>query len=148
MTYFKETNADSLIKQTIFLVINSQLFLLYNFSKFLYIFTLFIHPSTLNITNKTPSQSWWWFSRTETLWCRLTLFLYKSLLSIWITCQFFFTHIHTHTHTLYYISHTTVQIKEFFYFIVYYQMWAVAMSMPYRPNVTLFHNDVEKNIPF
>ena len=38
----------------IFLVINSQLFLLYNFSKFLYIFTLFIHPSTLNITNKTP----------------------------------------------------------------------------------------------
>ena len=35
-------------------VINSQLFLLYNFSKFLYIFTLFIHPSTLNITNKTP----------------------------------------------------------------------------------------------
>ena len=27
---------------------------LYNFSKFLYIFTLFIHPSTLNITNKTP----------------------------------------------------------------------------------------------
>ena len=42
------------IKRTIFLVINSQLFLLYNFSKFLYIFTLFIHPSTLNITNKTP----------------------------------------------------------------------------------------------
>ena len=36
------------------LVINSQLFLLFNFSKFLYIFTLFIHPSTLNITNKTP----------------------------------------------------------------------------------------------
>ena len=33
---------------------NSQFFLLYNFSKFLYIFTLFIHPSTLNITNKTP----------------------------------------------------------------------------------------------
>ena len=54
MTYFKETNADSLIKWPIFLVINSQLFLLYNFSKFLYIFTLFIHPSTLNITNKTP----------------------------------------------------------------------------------------------
>ena len=27
---------------------------LYNFSKFLYIFTLFIHPSTLNITNNTP----------------------------------------------------------------------------------------------
>ena len=40
--------------------------LLYNFSKFLYIFTLFIHPSTLNITNNTP-QSWWWFSGTETL---------------------------------------------------------------------------------
>ena len=39
-----------------FLVINSQLFLLYNFSKFLYIFTLFIHPSTLNITNKTPHR--------------------------------------------------------------------------------------------
>ena len=54
MTYFKETNADSSIKRPIFLVINSQLFLLYNFSKFLYIFTLFIHPSTLNITNKTP----------------------------------------------------------------------------------------------
>ena len=53
MTYFKETNADSLIKQPIFLVVNSQLFLLYNFSKFLYIFTLFIHPSTLNITKKT-----------------------------------------------------------------------------------------------
>ena len=47
-------NADSLIKWPIFLVINSQLFLLYNFSKFLYIFTLFIHPSTHNITNKTP----------------------------------------------------------------------------------------------
>ena len=47
-------NTDSLIKRPIFLVINSQLFLLYNFSKFLYIFTLFIHPSTLNITNKTP----------------------------------------------------------------------------------------------
>ena len=43
-----------MIKQTIFLVINSQLFLLYNFSKFLHIFTLFIHPSTLNITNITP----------------------------------------------------------------------------------------------
>ena len=42
------------IKRPIFLVINSQLFLLYNFSKFLYIFTLFIHPSTLNITDKTP----------------------------------------------------------------------------------------------
>ncbi len=54
MTYFKETNADSLIKRPIFLVINSQPFLLYNFYKFLYIFTLFIHPSTLNITNKTP----------------------------------------------------------------------------------------------
>ena len=54
MTYFKETNADSLIKRPIFLVINSQLFLLYNFSKFLYISTLFIHPSTFNITNKTP----------------------------------------------------------------------------------------------
>ena len=54
MTYFKETNADLLIKRQIFLVINSQLFLLYNFSKFLYIFTLFIHPSTLNITNNTP----------------------------------------------------------------------------------------------
>ena len=54
MTYFKETNADSLIKRPIFLVINSQLFLLFNFSKFLYIFTLFIHPSTPNITNKTP----------------------------------------------------------------------------------------------
>ena len=37
-----------------FLVINSQLFLLYNFSQFLYTFTLFIHPSTLNITDKTP----------------------------------------------------------------------------------------------
>ena len=44
----------SWIKRPIFLVINSQLFLLYNFYKFLYIFTLFIHPSTLNITNKTP----------------------------------------------------------------------------------------------
>ena len=54
MTYLKETNADSLIKRTIFLVINSQLSLLYNFSKFLYIFTLFIHPSTLNVTNITP----------------------------------------------------------------------------------------------
>ena len=54
--YFKETNADSLIKRPIFLVINSQLFL-YNFSKFLYIFTLFIHPSTLNITNKTPHST-------------------------------------------------------------------------------------------
>ena len=43
-----------MIKRPIFLVINSQLFLLYNFSKFLYFFTLFIHPSTLNITNKTP----------------------------------------------------------------------------------------------
>ena len=43
-----------MIKRPIFLVINSQLFLLYNFSKFLCIFTLFIHPSTLNITNKTP----------------------------------------------------------------------------------------------
>ena len=37
----------------IFLVINGQLFWLYNFSKFLYIFTLCIHPSTHNITNKT-----------------------------------------------------------------------------------------------
>ena len=54
VTYFKETNADSLIKRQIFLVINSQLFLLYNLSKFLYIFTLFKHPSTLNITNITP----------------------------------------------------------------------------------------------
>ena len=45
VTYSKETNADSLIKRLIFLVINCQLFLLYNFSKFLYIFTLFIHPS-------------------------------------------------------------------------------------------------------
>ena len=53
MTYFKETNADSLIKRTIFIVRNSQLFL-YNFSKFLYIFTLFIHPSTLYITKKNP----------------------------------------------------------------------------------------------
>ena len=54
MSYFKETNADSLIKRPIFLVITSQLFLLYNFSNFLYIFTLFVHPSTLNIFNKTP----------------------------------------------------------------------------------------------
>ena len=54
VTYFKETNADSLIKRPIFLVINSQLFLLFNFSKFLYISTLCIHPSTLNITYKTP----------------------------------------------------------------------------------------------
>ena len=45
-----------MIKRPIFLVINSQLFLLRNFSKFLYIFTLFIHPSTLNITNKTPHR--------------------------------------------------------------------------------------------
>ena len=52
--YFKETNADLLIKRPIFLVINNQLFLLYNFSKCLYIFTLFMHPSTLNITNETP----------------------------------------------------------------------------------------------
>ena len=44
MTYFKETNADSVIKWPIFLVINSQLFLSYNFSKFLYIFHfLYIH---------------------------------------------------------------------------------------------------------
>ena len=54
VTYLKETNADSLIKRPIFLVINSQLFLLYNFSKFLYIFKLFIHPSILNITNINP----------------------------------------------------------------------------------------------
>ena len=49
-------NLEKLYKKSwpIFLVINSQLFLLYNFSKFLYIYTLFIHPSTLNITNKTP----------------------------------------------------------------------------------------------
>ena len=33
---------------------NGQFFLLYNFSKFLFIFTLFIHPSILNITNITP----------------------------------------------------------------------------------------------
>ena len=52
VTYFKETNADPLIKRPIFLVINSQLFL-YKLFKFIYIFTLFIHPSTLNITDKT-----------------------------------------------------------------------------------------------
>ena len=33
--------------------INSQIFLLYNFSKFLYIFT---HPSVLNVTNITPHR--------------------------------------------------------------------------------------------
>ena len=52
----KLTTSNSLIKRLIFLVINNQLFLFYNFSKFLYIFTLFIHPSTLNITNKTPHR--------------------------------------------------------------------------------------------
>ena len=47
MTYLKEMNTDSLIKRPIFLVIIHQIFLLYNFSKFLYIFTL-------NITKKNP----------------------------------------------------------------------------------------------
>ena len=84
MTYFKETNAGSLIKRPIFLVINSQLFLLYNFSKFLYIFTLFIHPSILNITNKT-------LHRPDDGSVVSILFLNKSPLSIWITCRFFFT---------------------------------------------------------
>ena len=63
-------NVYSLIKRTFFLVIKSQLFLLYNFSTFLYIFTLFIHPSILNLTNIT-SNTWCWFSRTDTLWYRL-----------------------------------------------------------------------------
>ena len=55
MTYFKETNADSLIKRPIFLVINSQLFLLYNFPNFYTFLHFFIHPSFLpKITNKTP----------------------------------------------------------------------------------------------
>ena len=40
----------------LFLVINSKLFLLYSFSKFLYIFTLFIHPSIHNLTNITPNS--------------------------------------------------------------------------------------------
>ena len=39
-------------KRPIFLIINSQLFLLYNFSKFLYIFTFFIHPSSSDLTDK------------------------------------------------------------------------------------------------
>ena len=92
MTYSKETNADSLIKGPIFLVINSQLFLLYNFSKFLYIFTLFIHPSKLNITNKTPhcpddgsaepkrySVDWLCFSITPPFYLDylLSIFLHK-----------------------------------------------------------------------
>ena len=38
------------MKRPIFLVINNQLFLLYNFSKFLYISTLFIHHLTSQIS--------------------------------------------------------------------------------------------------
>ena len=107
MTYFKETNADSLIKRPIFLVIKSQLFLLFNFSKFLYIFRLFIHPSTLNITNKTPH------SPDDGSACRLNLLLYKFPLSIWITCcQFFFPNCRITIH--YFLPYIYIYIYIYF----------------------------------
>ena len=56
MTYFKETNADSLIKRPIFLVINSQRFSYYtNFPKFLYIFYTSC-TAIVNITNIIPRR--------------------------------------------------------------------------------------------
>ena len=120
MMYFKETNADSLIKRPIFLVISSQLFLLYNFSKFLYIFTLFIHPSTLNITDITPLVLMMVQQNRNAIVS--TLFLYKSPLSIWITCyQFVFTNCRITIH--YFLPYTYIKIYIYIYIYIYTYMY-------------------------
>ena len=51
---FMTRKIGRLINESAFRFFKRRHLILYNFSKFLYNFYTFIHPSTLNITNKTP----------------------------------------------------------------------------------------------